>query len=235
MSLNQFKYTFCRIKTITKRYGSRTEKSQFISGYENIDYLHSLISNFVYHCDLRLSLMKSQHEVNYTIEDKSEYYQIKEYYLNEEKLFEMNNQFFMQMTQSMQHSYSLDEGKIKAMDKLVDKLDNDRTLIFCKYIDSREFCEERYKCKVLSFQKSSLGLNLQDYHNTIYFDKVWDYYLMEQSKSRTYRQGQTKDCNYYNLTGDVGLESLIDSNIEKKIGMSEYFKKCSLKDLVNEL
>jgi len=179
--------------------------------------------------------MKSQHEVNYTIEDKSEYYQIKEYYLNEEKLFEMNNQFFMQMTQSMQHSYSLDEGKIKAMDKLVDKLDNDRTLIFCKYIDSREFCEERYKCKVLSFQKSSLGLNLQDYHNTIYFDKVWDYYLMEQSKSRTYRQGQTKDCNYYNLTGDVGLESLIDSNIEKKIGMSEYFKKCSLKDLVNEL
>ena len=235
MSLNQFKYTFCRIKTITKRYGSRTEKSQFISGYENIDYLHSLISNFVYHCDLRLSLMKSQHEVNYTIEDKSEYYQIKEYYLNEEKLFEMNNQFFMQMTQSMQHSYSLDEGKIKAMDKLVDKLDNDRTLIFCKYIDSREFCEERYKCKVLSFQKSSLGLNLQDYHNTIYFDKVWDYYLMEQSKSRTYRQGQTKDCNYYNLTGDVGLESLIDSNIEKKIGMSEYFKKCSLKNLVNEL
>ena len=236
MSLNQFKYTFCRIKTITKRYGNRTEKSEFISGYENIDYLHSLISNYVYRCSIRLGVDMNHHEVSYEVEDKEEYNRLKEYYLNEDVMFKMNNQFFMQMTQSMQHSYSLDRGKIKAMDKLISNLDKDKTLIFCKYIDSREFCEDRYKgFKVLSYQKSSLGLNLQDYNVTIYFDKVWDYYLMEQSKSRTYRQGQTDNCIYYYLTGDIGLDRMIDNNINKKVSMSEYLNKVTLEELKEKL
>ena len=236
MSLNQFKYTFCRIKTITKRYGNRTEKSEFISGYENIDYLHSLISNYVYRCSIRLGVDMNHHEVSYEVEDKEEYNRLKEYYLNEDVMFKMNNQFFMQMTQSMQHSYSLDKGKIKAMDKLISNLDKDKTLIFCKYIDSREFCEDRYKgFKVLSYQKSSLGLNLQDYNVTIYFDKVWDYYLMEQSKSRTYRQGQTDNCIYYYLTGDIGLDRMIDNNINKKVSMSEYLNKVTLEELKEKL
>lgn len=236
MSINQFKYTFCRIKTITKRYGNRTEKSEFISGYENIDYLHSLISNYVYRCSIRLGVDMNHHEVSYEVEDKEEYNRLKEYYLNEDVMFKMNNQFFMQMTQSMQHSYSLDEGKIKAMDKLISNLDKDKTLIFCKYIDSREFCEDRYKgFKVLSYQKSSLGLNLQDYNVTIYFDKVWDYYLIEQSKSRTYRQGQTDNCIYYYLTGDIGLDRMIDNNINKKVSMSEYLNKVTLEELKEKL
>ena len=236
MSLNQFKYTFCRIKTITKRYGNRTEKSEFISGYENIDYLHSLISNYVYRCSIRLGVDMNHHEVSYEVEDKEEYNRLKEYYLNEDIMFKMNNQFFMQMTQTMQHSYSLDRGKIKAMDKLISNLDKNKTLIFCKYIDSREFCEDRYKgFKVLSYQKSSLGLNLQDYNVTIYFDKVWDYYLMEQSKSRTYRQGQTDNCIYYYLTGDIGLDRMIDNNINKKVSMSEYLNKVTLEELKEKL
>ena len=81
----------------------------------------------------------------------------------------------------------------------------------------------------------SMRLNLQDYNVTIYFDKVWDYALMLQSSRRTYRTGQTEDCVYYNLTGNVGLESLIDDNIDKKISMSEYFKKINKEELKKEL
>jgi SNF2 family DNA or RNA helicase len=77
---------------------------------------------------------------------------------------------------------------------------------------------------ILSYQKHALGLNLQQYNTTIYFDKVWDYALRTQSINRTYRMGQSFDCEYYDLTGDVGLENLIDKNIAKKIGMVEYFK-----------
>ena len=76
----------------------------------------------------------------------------------------------------------------------------------------------------MSYQKESLGLNLQHLNNTIYFDKIWDYALRIQSGRRTFRTGQEYDCKYYDLTGSVGLESLIDRNIEKKIGMTEYFK-----------
>ena len=78
---------------------------------------------------------------------------------------------------------------------------------------------------MLSYQKEALGLNLQSYRYTVYFDKIWDYALRMQSSRRTYRTGQELDCIYYDLTGDVGLERLIDANIEKKVSMTEYFKK----------
>lgn len=52
---------------------------------------------------------------------------------------------------------------------------------------------------------------------------------------RTYRTGQEEDCHYYELTGDVGQERLIDKNIEKKINMSEYLKRVSLEELRKSL
>ena len=47
----------------------------------------------------------------------------------------------------------------------------------------------------------------------------------------TYRTGQEEDCHYYELTGDVGLERLIDKNISKKIRMSEYLKRVTKEEL----
>lgn len=76
---------------------------------------------------------------------------------------------------------------------------------------------------------------MQDYNVTIYFDKVWDYALLTQSTRRTYRTGQERDCLYYDLTGNVGLESLIDRNISKKVTMSEYFKKATKEQIKNDL
>jgi SNF2 family DNA or RNA helicase len=64
---------------------------------------------------------------------------------------------------------------------------------------------------------------------------VWDYALYIQSTRRTYRTGQEEDCHYYELTGDVGLERLIDKNISKKISMSEYLKKVTKEELRREL
>ena len=236
MGLNEFKHTFCRIKRITKHYGNRKQVKEFISGYENIDYLHSLISNFVYRCSITLDVKQNHIPVYYNVQDRSEYNRLKKYYLNDAMLFKMNNQIFMQMTQSMQQSYSLDVGKLSAMKHLMRKLDHSKTIIFCKYIKSKELIEKMYpKCLVLSYQKSSLGLNLQEYSNTVYFDKVWDYYLMEQSKSRTYRKGQNKDCYYYYITSDLGLDKMIDANINKKVSMAEYLNKITIEELREKL
>jgi SNF2 family DNA or RNA helicase len=236
MSLAEFKNTFCRYTKVTKRLGYKHFTKEYITGYENIDYLYSLIRHYVYECDLHLNITQNYNECRYAIgEDEKELYNtLKRIYLDDETLQWKNNNIFLEMTQKMQHAYCCTEGKFKAVEDIFKDVPQENTIIFCKYVASREACEARFpKAKVLSYQKEALGLNLQDYNHTIYFDKIWDLALRVQSGRRTYRTGQEYDCKYYDLTGDVGLESLIDRNIAKKVSMTEYFKG-KTKEEINE-
>jgi SNF2 family DNA or RNA helicase len=239
MDLTAFKNTFCEYTRITKRFGGYKQYvKEFITGYENIDYLYSLIRHYVYECDLHLQINQLYNEIKYWLDEESsnEYYRLKRRYLDNEMLLWKNNNIFLEMTQKMQHAYCCTEGKFEALDKLFKKIDEGRTIIYCKYIASREACEKRYpKATVLSYQKEAFGLNLQHLSNTVYFDKIWDYALRIQSGRRTFRTGQEYDCRYWDLTGNVGLESLIDRNVEKKIGMIEYFKGKTKEQLKKEL
>lgn len=227
MSLAQFKNTFCCYTTITKRIGYRSLRKEFITGYENIDYLYSLIRDYVYECDLTLNITQNYYELHYDVGDdeKREYNYMKEKYLDDETLELKNNNIFLEMTQKMQHSYCCTQSKFDVVDKLFEDIPQEKTIIFCKYVSSRDACAKRYpKSMVLSYQKESMGLNLQNFNYTIYFDKIWDLALRIQSGRRTFRTGQEYDCKYYDITGDVGLEYLIDNNIRKKVSMTEYFK-----------
>lgn len=239
MSLTQFKNTFCSYTRVTKRIGYKQFTREYITGMENVDYLHSLIRHYVYECDLSLQIEQKWHTINYYIDDsnRDRYREIKERYLSDEMLEWRNNNIFFAMTTEMQMCYATDDSKIDAVQRIIDSgVDPKKTIIFCRWICTKKMCEESFPyCTVLSVQKSSLGLNLQDYNTTIYFDKVWDYALYTQSTRRTYRTGQEHDCHYYELTGNVGLERLIDKNIQKKISMSDYLKKVSLEELKKEL
>lgn len=147
-----------------------------------------------------------------------------------------NDNIFLEMTQKMQHAYCKDDGKFLVVNRLFKSIPECETIIFCKYIDSRKECERRYpQACVLSYQKEAFGLNMQQYHYTVYFDKIWDLALRTQSGRRTFRIGQEYDCYYYDLTGDVGLERMIDRNIENKVCITEYFKKISMEELREEL
>lgn len=235
MSYSQFKNTFCNYTTILK---NRKVVGEYITGYENIDYLYSLIRHYVYECDLSLNVTQNYHTIYYKIDSiaKSQYEEIKELYLNLDTLQEKNNNIFIEMTQKMQHSYCCTPSKFDVLDDLFLHIDKNKTIIYCKYISSREACEKRYPgAMVCSYQKESLGLNLQDYNHTVYFDKIWDYALRIQAGRRTYRTGQRFDCQYWDMTGDVGLEKLIDKNIDKKINMVEYFKNKSKDDIAKDL
>lgn len=238
MSLAEFKNTFCCYTKITKRDGYRQYSKEFITGYENVDYLYSLIRHYVYECDLHLNISQNYTDLKYEIgeKEKGEYNYLKEKYLDDETLLWKNNNIFLEMTQKMQHAYCSTESKFDVVRSLFEEIPEDKTIIFCKYINSREMCEKAFpKAKVLSYQKESLGLNLQDYNHTIYFDKIWDLALRIQSGRRTYRTGQEYDCKYYDLTGDVGLESLINKNIAKKVSMTEYFKGKTKEEIKKEL
>lgn len=240
MTLQQFKNTFCEYTKVTKRFPNsyRVYEKEYITGYENIDYLHSLIRHYVFQCDLHLNVTQNYKEIRYTIseENMNEYNRLKEKYLDNEMLLWKNNNIFLEMTQKMQHVYACDEGKVAAVEDLFWSIPQEETIIFCKYISSQELCKKLFpKALVLSYQKESFGLNLQKYRHTVYFDKVWDYALRVQSGRRTFRTGQEYDCYYYDVTGDVGLERMIDKNVEKKISMSEYFKKVNIEELRKEL
>lgn len=238
MSLTQFKNTFCKYTTVTKRIGKKNYTREFITGMENVDYLHSLIRHYIYECDLHLNITQKWHAVHYGISDENreKYKAIKEKYLSDEMLEWRSNNIFLAMTTEMQMAYCTDDNKMQAIDHILKDRDARKTIIFCRFVACQEACREHFpNCTVLSLQKESLGLNLQQYTTTIYFDKVWDYALHLQSTRRTFRTGQEQDCHYYELTGDVGLERMIDKNIKKKIDMSEYLKKVSLEELKKEL
>lgn len=238
MSFADYKNTFCCYTTVSKIIGNRTYRKEFIDGYKNIDYLYSLIRHYIYKADLKLSISQNYKTVYYAIgdEERAAYLALKDKFLSDETLEWRNNNIFLEMTQKMQHTYCCSASKIRVVREILEDVDPTKVIIFCKFIASRELCERTFsECKVLSFQKDAFGLNLQQYNVTIYFDKVWDYALKTQSTNRTYRTGQGLDCIYYELTGDVGLESLIDKNITKKISMTEYFKQATQADLKNDL
>ncbi len=58
---------------------------------------------------------------------------------------------------------------------------------------------------VAHYKSASTGLNLQWANVTVYYSPTYSYQEFEQSKGRTYRNGQTKKCLYYlfNVRGTV--------------------------------
>ncbi len=237
MNYTQFKNTFCKYTTITKRFGSYKQYTkEFITGYENIDYLYSLIGEYVYECDLELNIEQIFEEKRYSLseEEMKSYSEIKTTYLDDEKLLAMNNNIFLEMTQKMQHGYCCNEEKVKLAKEWIKN--EDKTIIFCKYISSVELCKKAFpKSLVLNYKTGSLGLNLQNFPYTIYFDQTFDWGDVIQAQHRNYRIGQENDCRYLRLIGNVGLEFLINDNNKKKINMSEYLKKISREQLRNKL
>jgi hypothetical protein len=238
MNLARYKKTFVEYTTMTKRLGQRTIRREWVNKYHNVEHLYNLIGHYVYEADLKLDVKQLMREVPYKVdqEARDEYKRLKEKYLDDEVMEARNNNIFLEMTQKMQHAYSTTADKFAKLDEVLKEHDPEKTIIFCKYVSSREACAKRYpKATVLSIQSEAMSLNLQERNVSVIFDKTWDFALIDQLKYRTYRTGQTEDCIYYSLTGDVPLEALIDKNVQAKMGLLEYFNSRSVAQLQKEL
>jgi hypothetical protein len=239
MSLAEFKNTFCKYTTITKSFPGiyKSYTKEFITGYENIDYLYSLIGEYVYECDLELNVQQIYETVTYSLSenDLKTYNHLKETYLDNEKLLAMNNNIFLEMTQKMQHEYSCSFEKFIEVDKWFKTYPEEKAIIYCNYVVSADECRDLYpKALVLNYN-SSFGHNLQDRPFTVFFDQTFDWGKIVQGTARNYRTGQENDCRYLRLVPNVGLGKLYFDNNTKKIGISEYLKKISreqLKDIL---
>lgn len=204
---------------------------KYISGYENLDYLFKLIKPFIFESKLRLDVEKEYNTIYFNIDDVSEEYdKLKEKMLKE--LEEWGTVSFLGYSQQMQHTYSICEDKIKELDKLLKKTDPAKTLIYCKFIDEQEYLKNKYpELNIMSLQKHSLGLNLQEFNTLIFFNRTFDYALMEQAERRIYRTGQTQKCTFYELVGACGLERLITKNLDKKSSLLDDFKNKTIREL----
>ncbi len=213
----QFRDDYC---TYCQKRVNGIAKKTYITGFANIEHLLSLIEPYVYECSLDLSLKRNYKTVfwNMTPEEKEEYEMLKALLI---EAAEDKDESILGIFQKLQHYYCLSKDKVNCLDGRVDE----STIIFCKFKQSEEFLKRLYpNTKILTYGKNSFGLNLQNYSKIIYFDKTFDYAFREQSEARIYRTGQQNNCEYIDLTGDLGLERLIDSCIAKKIGLVEAFK-----------
>jgi SNF2 family DNA or RNA helicase len=240
MCLAEFKNTFCEYIKITyhsQGFGSSYSK-EFIKKYHNIDYLYSLIEPFIFESKLSLSIGQQHIDIDYylTDEEKEQHDNLKEKYLNDEYLLARNNNIFLEITQKMQHNYSLSPAKFEIVDKLLSEIDRSKVLIYAKYIDTQEQLAKHYEgIRIMSLQKHSFSLNLQDYNVIVFWDKTWDYAQREQIERRIFRTGQISDCVYYDLTGNVGLEKMINQNIERKRNLLDVFAGMSVEQLKKKL
>lgn len=240
MGLAEFKNTFCEYIKVTyhsQGFG-RSYSKEFIKKYHNIDYLYSLIEPFIFESKLSLSIGQQHIDIDYSLtdEEKEQHDKLKEKYLDNEYLLARNNNIFLEITQKMQHNYSLSPSKFYIVDKLLSEIDKSKVLIYAKYIDAQEELANHYKdVRIMSLQKHSYGLNLQDYNAIVFWDKTWDYAQREQIERRIFRTGQISDCVYYDLSGNVGLERMINQNIERKRNLLDVFAGMSIEQLKKEL
>lgn len=224
MTYQQYINTFCEYTEIKKVINGITYKKNIITGYANVRHLYKLIGFYVYECDLSLDVNSFVIPIYHDLEDDliDKYKSIKERYLKYETLMMYNNNIFLRMVQELQNSYSRSLFKINKIRDIVD----DKTIIFCKYIETKNMVMNTFKnARVLTYGKHSYGLNLQNYNKIIFFDKTFDYALRTQAMRRIYRTGQVDDCYYYEPYSSIGLDRMMDLNIEKKQSLLEYFKQ----------
>lgn len=220
MSWAAYRRRYCRTKEIKRPY---KRPITVVTGYCYVDNLLSIIGPYVYECRLNLSLAKRYDTRNWymTSEERCAYFDLKNNLLDAYADDDGYTQI-VAILSKLHHSYCCCEDKFETVEDIGA---DERTIIFCRFVRSAEECRKRFpKALVLTYGKGAFGLNLQRCNRVIFFDKTWDYAFREQSEARIYRSGQQNDCEYYDLTGDVGLEELFDNCIDKKVRLVEYIK-----------
>lgn len=106
--------------------------------------------------------------------------------------------------------------------------------------DLEAYESEPESVTLIQYQAGAMGLNLQKARITIYTSLPERSELFEQSKCRTWRQGQTKPCLYYICKSPDTIEDDIETALKQKKNYTdflfergyEYFEEY-LKDLPN--
>ncbi|XGU46268.1 SNF2-related protein [Fusobacterium necrophorum subsp. funduliforme] len=218
MSYLEFKNRFTD-EIIMKKNGR--ELKSFVSDNANEEALFKMIDNYIYRCNLDLNLKRAYLTYYYGIfEKEQEYQKISNDMLDD---LERGGFHFLEYAQKLQSVYAVTEHKKKVFEEIIEEYP--KCIVFCKFVESQEYLKNKYpNILVLSYQKHSFGLNLQEYNVIVFWDKTFDYATVEQAEARIFRRGQNKNCTYIKMECDCGLDEMIEKNIDKKDNMLQSLK-----------
>lgn len=220
MTWAAYRRRYCVTKDIKRPY---KRPITVVTGYANVDNLLGIIGPYVYECRLNLSLAKRYETRHWYMssEEREDYMDLKNELLDA-YADDYGDVQIVAILAKLHHSYCCCEDKFERLEEIAP---DEKTIIFCRFVRAAAECQRRFpKALVLTYGKGAFGLNLQRCNRVVFFDKTWDYAFREQSEARIYRNGQQNDCEYYDLTGDVGMEELFDRCIDKKVRLVEYIK-----------
>lgn len=137
--------------------------------------------------------------------------------------------------------------KLEAVEDLLDSTDDDFLIFYVFKEECRQLIkllrrkniktfqcngsvknhETRYDYKgrkvlLIQYQAGSEGLNLQDFHRTIYYSPTWKAHLYMQSQGRTNRIGQKYTCYYYKLITSNTAEKRTYDTLETMQDYNDY-------------
>lgn len=146
-----------------------------------------------------------------------------------------------------------DNPRINTMIDIVESLDGEKTIIFCKYTheieallqvlpDSLPFYgkmnQKKRQQNLDSFKNDNrihflianktcagYGLNLQFCHNVVYYSNDWDWATRIQSEDRVYRLGQDHKVNIIDICAMRTLDVKIMRCLARKEGLEEAIKR----------
>jgi SNF2 family DNA or RNA helicase len=145
---------------------------------------------------------------------------------------------FLALAQLLQGQYTLCDDKIRWLVRLVDENPDEQFVIYVKFLkeierlreelptfleytgqrkDSLEqFVSGESRLLVMTYGSGSMGLNLQNCRNVVFFSQTFDQKDKIQALHRVYRTGQERDVNEYQLWVRTGLEEIIRKSLRKK-------------------
>lgn len=235
MTYNEYINTYCE-------YYLRGKLKNRVKKQHNIEHLIAKIRPYIFDCELEIESKKKRENYNYTIEDISEYEDIKHSFLN--KYFDLGFVQTMSLFTILQKHYCNSSQRKKIIEDLISEI-NDRVIVFVKFLNSipesevaitgdvklkdrkriiDDFKQGKFKVLYITYGCGAFGLNLQFCKHMIFAEHTFDYAQREQAEARIYRMGQVADVTYYNLWCDCGLERLIRGCLEKKINLLDEVK-----------
>lgn len=195
--------------------------------------LMSLIEPYVFNASFNFDKQILKKDINFDLsyDENQDYMDLKI-----EKL-KLENIDFLAFAQILQHFYTFNKAKKQELIKLLK--DDISTLYFIKYLQWNEFFydfdvgfynghnKQKFNKQnmIITYGCGAFGLNLQKYKRIVFVDSTFDYGQQIQAKSRIIRMGQDSNVSIVNMWTNTGLEKIIKTSIEKKIGTSQNINK----------
>lgn len=236
MSRQQFLNVF--FKKISFKKKGQSAREFYKLADTNINYLHKLISPYIFECDFTFDrkIASKEIEIGASGDAREKYEQQKSRLLTSLAIGESCIEQFQNLAVAC---FGDKERHIAIAKHLKGQI-----IVFCSFLNEVKHISKEIDCYVITgatkdresvlrafendnkpllmtFGVGAFGLNLQFCNRIAFASLIFDYAKIDQAISRIKRIGQNRDIEYIYFTSDLGIYKMIRENIEKKQTLKE--------------